>query len=123
MSTISVLCSLDSPEQNQAMMRELPYYVADRWNRRVDRMLYTSDQECGYAMLADGQYPDFLQFCKFVAEEACVANGRCNMRCHTESKDYSKPATAGKYNEAKKLIGKERKMSLATQAKEEAEKF
>ena len=71
MSTVSYLSSLDSAEENQKMVKKLPYYLADRWNRIVDKYLYNWRQNpYDYASQPQGRYPVFSEFCRFVSDEA-----------------------------------------------------
>ena len=116
METISYLGPLDSAEENQKMAKKLPQYVADRWNRVVDRSLYVSGQNpYQYTYQADGQYPSFTQFCEFVSAEARIACGPCNTRSMTSQANnkperYRKSATFSTHASSSSLESGERQM-------------
>ena len=65
MASLKHLSSLNSADENKQILNKLPQYLRDRWARTVDRHLYGED----------GDYPSFGIFCKFIADEARVANG------------------------------------------------
>ena len=71
MSSTSYLRSLDTAEENKRIVRKLPRYIADRWNRVVDKSLYG---ETG-----TGDYPSFSAFCHFLQDEARIACGPGNV--------------------------------------------
>lgn len=76
MATVSYLSSLDSEEENQKIVKKLPYHAAHRWSRVIDRCLYAGGRNpYEYATLPEGQYPSFTEFCQFVSDEARVACG------------------------------------------------
>ena len=70
MASIQYLSSLSSAEENIKILKKLPRYIADRWNRIVDRWLYDT---------ADSRYPPFSEFCKFISDEARVVCGPGNL--------------------------------------------
>ena len=77
---MTYLDSLNSAEENRKLVIKLPRYVADRWNRVVDRWLYTTDRErSSHLILTSGHYPPFSAFCQFIEDEARVACGPGNV--------------------------------------------
>ena len=101
MDTISYLGPLDSADENQKMAKKLPQYVADRWNRMVDRSLYVGGQNpYQYNYQLEGRYPSFTDFCQFVSGEARIACGPGNTRNQYEPKNQDrsdKPRKAGTF--------------------------
>ena len=88
MSSITYLRSLDDAEENRKILRKLPRYIVDRWNRIIDNWLY--DSEDTYTC---GQYPPFATFCDFIKKEARVACGPGNVRTTETRRDdtYRQP--------------------------------
>jgi hypothetical protein len=80
MTSIIYLDSLNSAEENRKLIVKLPRYIADRWNRVIDRWLYKDEREqSSYLLLTQGRYPPFSAFCRFIEDEARVACGPGNV--------------------------------------------
>ena len=98
MATIKYLSTLDCEEENQKIVRKLPYHVAHRWSRVIDRCLYAGGRNpYEYATMPEGHYPSFTDFCQFVSDEARIACGPCNTRVHQEHRGSD---STGKYRKA-----------------------
>ena len=65
MESIKYLSVLNDPKENRLMLQKLPVQIAERWNRIVTKNI--SD--------AEGEFPSFDEFTKFVKDEAKIA---CN---------------------------------------------
>ncbi len=78
MSSIQYLECLSSADENMKILKKLPRYVCDRWNRIVDHWLYGTQS---------ARYPPFSEFCRFINEEARVTCGPGNRR-HEKMQSY-----------------------------------
>ncbi len=88
MTSITYLDSLNSAEENRKLVVKLPRYIADRWNRVIDRWLYKDERgQSSYLMLTQGRYPPFSAFCQFIEDEARVACGPGNVSSLSTKKD------------------------------------
>ena len=93
MVSLQHLSTLNSADENKKILIKLPQYIRDRWARTVDRYLYGEN--------GTGDYPSFGVFCKFIDDEARVANGpSVNTVNHTVKSTYRKPTAVAYRNEA-----------------------
>ena len=93
MASLQHLSTLNSAAENKKILIKLPQYIRDRWARTVDRYLYGEN--------GTGDYPSFGVFCKFIDDEARVANGpSVNTVNHTVKSTYRKPTAVAHRNEA-----------------------
>ena len=76
MMSITYLDSLNSAEENRKLIEKLPKYLADRWNRVIDRWLYGPERgQDTSLMMSSGCYPPFSTFCQFISDESRIACG------------------------------------------------
>ena len=74
--TTKYLDSLNSADENQKLLKKLPRYLADRWNRIVDRWLFGTEADREeHGDLYVGTFPPFAEFSKFIANESRIACG------------------------------------------------
>ena len=75
-SNTRYLESLNSADENQKLVKKIPRYLADRWNRIVDRFIFGTETEReSYGDNFEGSFPPFAEFTKFIANEARIACG------------------------------------------------
>lgn len=79
MNTIHYLRVLDDPDENQKMLKKLPYHLTTRWSRIVDEWI-SEEESTDQAPLSAKKrskpaYPPFAEFCKFMKKEARIS---CN---------------------------------------------
>ena len=109
MESTKYLDCLNSYDENQKMLRKMPRYIVDRWNRIIDKWLYGTEQEKReHGEHFEGSFPPFSTFCRFVSDEARIACGPGLIGMETKSQT--------KFNDTQR--GKISSFTTASQAKE-----
>ncbi|XP_070565729.1 uncharacterized protein [Ptychodera flava] len=106
MSTTRYLRVLHYPEEHEKILRKLPKYIANRWDRYVYKHMKSDDVDLHddddggnpYA-----SYPSFSKLCDFLTEEAKIVCGPAHRNTEDSIKKTDGEPTRGKQNAARSL--------------------